>query len=91
MDNWRDKISAEIKATINLDSFAKNYLAKINNNLKSGEPLNYAVRHAQSDLRVVLADYGLKMHDIAHLLHFCGMAIFPAMYSGCGCHEHLRK
>lgn len=91
MDNWQDKISAEVKSLINLDAFAKNYLAKIHNNMKSGEPENYAVRHAKNDLTIILKDYGIKSHDIAHLLHFCGLDIYPKMYSRCGCHEYLRN
>lgn len=87
MESWKDKIGVEVAAKINLDNFAVNYLAKINNNLKAGSPQNYAIRKAQADLRISLSDYGFKVHDIVHLLHFCGMAIYPKMYNGCGCHE----
>ncbi len=91
VENWKDVICAEVRALVNLDAFAENYFSRIKNNIAHGEPVNYAVRHAKNDLRAILVDRGVKMHDIAHLLHFCGLAIYPAMYAGCGCHEHLRK
>lgn len=91
MENWQSKISDEVKGLINLEAFAKNYLAKITNNIKKGDPHNFAIRRAQSDLRKVLIEYQVKTHDIVHLLHFCGLAVYPGMYAGCGCHEYLRN
>lgn len=91
MEFWKDIINSEIKATIDLDAFAVNYLAKIKNNIAAGNPENFAIKKAMQDLRMVLIGYGFKVHDIVHLLHFCGMAIYPKMYNGCGCHEKQQK
>lgn len=88
---WQDVIGKDVKFAIDIDLFASNYLHRIKRNIQAGEPLNYAVRHAKNDLVAILSKRGIKAHDIIHLLHFCGMAIFPAMYAGCGCHEHLRN
>ena len=91
MENWQAVISDEIKSTINLDAFAKNYLAKIKNNQKNGEPEHFAIRHASADLRKLLEEYKIKTAEIVHLLHFCGMAIYPRMYNKCGCHEQPQE
>lgn len=90
MEDWKVLIGNDVKQLINIDAFAKNYLSKINNNLKLGKCERESVALAKADLRKILIEYGIKAHDIAHLIHFCGMAIYPQMYKGCGCHDHLK-
>lgn len=87
---WQDRISHEVKNLIDLDKFAEEYLRRINKN-KQEMPENFAIKLARRGMREMLIKKGLLSHQAVHLLHSCGMEIYPRMYVGCGCHAELKR
>lgn len=85
-DVWKQRISPSVSELIDLDKFADEYLKRINSN-KSKMPEGFAIKTARRAMREMLIKKGIPSHEAVHLLHSCGMAVYPRMYAGCGCHK----
>lgn len=86
MINWKDRVSEDVKAKIDLDKVVEAFKSKIAENRREGLPLNFSNTKATKDMMNLLEEKGVSKSSAVHLLHVC--EVLP--YSGCGCCEHRK-
>lgn len=91
LSNWQSKISLEIQNKIDLNKLEKKYYYLIQYYFKKGFPERLSLIKAKKEMIVYLNKYDIKNSDIIYILHFCGIAIYPKIYKGCGCHSYFKR
>jgi hypothetical protein len=84
--NWRDRVSDEIKALIDIDAAALEFERRIKDNLSKGLPENNARIIARKNMAQLLKRKGVNSSDATHFLHVTE----KAPYNGCGCCRHRK-